>query len=108
MSLEVPDRDQEKLQKLKENLDWLESNCKNFKKDYKNQYVAVKDKRFLDNDTNLDRLVKRLKLRDYNDSIAIDFIYNWKQPLSRFYFWFTVTHRFLSQCPPLFVSYQKQ
>ena len=78
MSLEVPDRDREKLQKLKENLDWLESNCKKFKKDYTNQYVAVKDKRFLDNDTNLDRLVKRLKLRDYNDSIAIDFVYNWK------------------------------
>ena len=76
MSLEVPDRDLEKLQKLKENLDWFDSNYKIFKKDYKNQFVAVKDKRFLDNDINLDRLVKRLKLKDYNDSIAIDFVYN--------------------------------
>ena len=76
MTLEVSDRDREKLQKLKENLDWFDSNYKNFKKDYKNQYVAVKDQRFLDNDINLDRLVKRLKLRDYNDSIAIDFVYN--------------------------------
>ena len=76
MSLEVPDRDREKLQKLKENLDWFDSNYKIFKKDYKNQFVAVKDKRLLDNDINLDRLVKRLKLKDYNDSIAIDFVYN--------------------------------
>ena len=76
MSLEVPDRDLEKLQKLKENLDWFDSNYKIFKKDYKNQFVAVKDKRLLDNDINLDRLVKRLKLKDYNDSIAIDFVYN--------------------------------
>ncbi len=76
MSLEVPDRDREKLQKLKENLDWFDSNYKSFRKDYKNQFVAVKDKRFLDNDINLDRLVKRLKLKDYNDSIAIDFVYN--------------------------------
>lgn len=76
MSLEVPDRDLEKLQKLKENLDWFDSNYKIFKKDYKNQFVAVKDKRLLDNDINLDRLIKRLKLKDYNDSIAIDFVYN--------------------------------
>jgi hypothetical protein len=76
LSLEVPDRDREKLQKLKENLDWFDSNYKSFRKDYKNQFVAVKDKRFLDNDINLDRLVKRLKLKDYNDSIAIDFVYN--------------------------------
>ena len=76
MSLEVPDRDREKLQKLKENLDWFDSNYKSFRKDYKNQFVAVKDKRLLDNDINLDRLVKRLKLKDYNDSIAIDFVYN--------------------------------
>lgn len=76
MSLEVPERDREKLQRLKENLDWFDSNYINFKKDYKNQYVAVKDKRFLDNDISLDTLVKRLKLKDYNDSIAIDFVYN--------------------------------
>ncbi len=76
MALEVPDRDREKLQRLKENLDWFESNYKSFEKDFKNQYVAVKDKRFLDNDISLDILVKRLKLKNYNDSIAIDFVYN--------------------------------
>lgn len=76
MALEVPDSDQEKLQRLKENLDWFESNSKSFEKDFKNQYVAVKDKRFLDKDISLDILVKRLKLKNYNDSIAIDFVYN--------------------------------
>jgi hypothetical protein len=76
LALEVPDRDREKLQRLKENLDWFESNYKSFEKDFKNQYVAVKDKRFLDNDISLDILVKRLNLKNYNDSIAIDFVYN--------------------------------
>ena len=76
MALEIPDRDREKLQRLKENLEWFESNYKRFEKDFKNQYVAVKDKRFLDNDISLDILVKRLKLKNYNDSIAIDFVYN--------------------------------
>ena len=76
MALEVPDRDREKLQRLKENLEWFESNYKSFEKDFKNQYVAVKDKRFLDNDISLDILVKRLNLKNYNDSIAIDFVYN--------------------------------
>lgn len=76
MALEIPDRDREKLQRLKENLEWFESNYKRFEKDFKNQYVAVKDKRFLDNDISLDILVKRLKLENYNDSIAIDFVYN--------------------------------
>jgi hypothetical protein len=80
LALEVPDRDREKLQRLKENLDWFESNYKSFEKDFKNQYVAVKDKRFLDNDISLDILVKRLNLKNYNDSIAIDFVYNWKEP----------------------------
>ena len=76
MALEVPDRDREKLQRLKDNLEWFESNYKSFEKDYKNQYVAVKDKRFLDNDISLNILVKRLKLKNYNDSIAIDFVYH--------------------------------
>ncbi len=72
-------KDLDSLQKIKDNFDWFYLNYTNFKKYYKNQYVAVKDKKFLDNDANLDRLVKRLKICDYSDSIAIEFVYDQKE-----------------------------
>ena len=65
----------EKLEKLKDNLDWFNENHKHFKKYYMNQFVAIKDKSFLDKDTELERLVKRLKIKDYADSILIEFVY---------------------------------
>ena len=55
----------ERLERLKDNLDWFNSNYEYFNKYHKNQYVAIKDKRFLDKDIELDRLVKRLKIKDY-------------------------------------------
>lgn len=65
----------EKLERLNDNLDWFYSNCEHFKKYHKNQYVAIKDKRLLDKDTDLEILVKRLKIKDYADSILIEFVY---------------------------------
>ena len=65
----------EKLERLNDNLDWFYSHCEYFKKYHKNQYVAIKDKRLLDKDTELERLVKRLKIKDYADSILIEFVY---------------------------------
>jgi len=64
-----------KLERLKDNLDWFNENYKHFKKYYRNQFVAVKDKSFLDKDTELERLVKRLDIKDINDSIAIEFVH---------------------------------
>ncbi len=64
------------LERLKDNLDWFNSNYEYFKKYHKNQYVAIKDKRFLDKDIELERLVKRLKIKDYANSILIDFVYS--------------------------------
>lgn len=46
-----------------------------FRKDYKNQFVAVKDEEHLDNDINLETLLQRLKQNDFNGPIAIEFIY---------------------------------
>ena len=66
----------EKLERLKGNLDWFNENHSHFKKYYRNQFVAVKDKRFLDKDTELEGLVKRLKIKeDFDDSIAIEFVH---------------------------------
>src|SRR5215207_11600842 len=44
-----------KLERLKDNLDWFNENYKHFKKYYRNHFVAIKDKRFLDKDTELER-----------------------------------------------------
>jgi hypothetical protein len=76
----VNDTDMEKLEKLKDNLDWFNENHKHFKKYYKNQFVAIKDKSFLDKDTELERLVKRLEIINLDDSIAIEFVYGLEKP----------------------------
>jgi hypothetical protein len=76
----VNDTDMEKLEKLKDNLDWFNENHKHFKKYYKNQFVAIKDKSFLDKDTELERLVNRLEIKDFDDSIAIEFVYSLEKP----------------------------
>ena len=65
----------EKLERLKDNLDWFNENHKHFKKYYRNQFVAIKDKSFLDKDTELEGLVKRLDIKDIDDSIAIEFVH---------------------------------
>ena len=64
-----------KLERLKDNLDWFNENYKHFKKYYRNHFVAIKDKSFLDKDTELERLVNRLDIKDTNDSIAIEFVH---------------------------------
>ena len=45
-----------------------------FKRDFHNQYIAVKDRKHIDNDVDLEALIKRLNLKNYDDSIAIEFI----------------------------------
>ena len=37
--------------------------------------MAIKDKKILDKDTSLDRLIKRLDIRNYDESIAVEYIY---------------------------------
>jgi len=68
--------DLDKLERLADNFKWIHKQHDNLKKKYDNQYVAIKDKMILDRDTNLDRLVNRLDIRNYDDSIAIEYIYN--------------------------------
>jgi ssDNA-specific exonuclease RecJ len=70
------DEETTKFERLKDNFIWFYSNYEGFKKDFQNQYVAVKDKKQIDIDTNLDTLVKRLNWKNYGDSIAIECIDN--------------------------------
>jgi hypothetical protein len=73
MSLEKnADNELIKLRKLKYNLDWFNSNCKYFKNYANNQFVAIKDGAFLDKDFELERLMNRLQIENYDDSIIIE------------------------------------
>ncbi len=70
------DRGFVKFEKLKDNFDWFYSNCDELKMGYNLQYVAVKEKRQIDNDYDLERLLKRLNLYNCDESIAIEYINN--------------------------------
>lgn len=55
-----PAKDLDKLEILQDYYNWFDSNYDYLKKDYKDQYVAVKVKKQIDNDSDIHRLVKRL------------------------------------------------
>jgi hypothetical protein len=59
---------------LKDNLEWLDKTISTGKY-HKNQFVAIKGKSFLDKDIELDTFVKRLKVKNFSDSIAIEYVY---------------------------------
>jgi len=68
--------DLDKLERLADNFEWIHTQYNNLKEKYDNQYIAIKDKRIVDKDRDHDRLVKRLNITNYNESIAIEYIYN--------------------------------
>jgi len=72
--ISTSDTDIAKFEKLKDNFSWFYSNYDRIEKDIHNQYIAVKDRKHIDNDTNLDALIKRLNLKNYDESIAIEFV----------------------------------
>ena len=75
INMSESDRDFEKYEKLKENLDWFHSNYEELKRDFSDQYVAVRNKRQIDNDYNFELLIKRLNLSNCDESIAIEYVY---------------------------------
>ena len=65
----------DELTELKDSYKRIYSNYKIFQRSYKNQFVAVKNTKYFDNDSSFERLVERLKLRNVNNPIAIEFIH---------------------------------
>ena len=61
-----------KLERLAENFEWFYAHKYHLRKEYKNEYVAVKDRKVLDSDIRLERLIRRLNLVNYDESIAIE------------------------------------
>jgi hypothetical protein len=64
-----------KFEKIKENFEWFHYHHEILKEEYESQYVAIKDRKVLDNDNDLERLVKRLDIKNYDKSIATEFVY---------------------------------
>ena len=65
-----------KYEKLKDNFKWFYSNYEELKRDYNDQYVAIKDRKQIDSDFNLDLLLRRLNLYNCDESIAIEYVNN--------------------------------
>jgi hypothetical protein len=68
--------DLDKLERLANNFKWIHKQRGDLREKYDNKYVAIKDRKVLDKDTNLDRLIKRLNIRNYDESIAIEYMHN--------------------------------
>ena len=68
--------DLDKLERLADNFELVHKQYDNLKEKYDNQYVAIKDRRIIDKDIDHDRLVKRMNITNYDESIAIEYIYN--------------------------------
>ena len=68
--------DLDKLERLADNFEWVHEQYDNLKETYDNQYVAIKDKKIVDTDIDHDRLVNRMNITNYDESIAIEYIYN--------------------------------
>jgi hypothetical protein len=62
------------LEKFKDNLDWFYSNNEKLRKNFGNRYVAVKGRKHIDNDPNLERLLKRLNLTTLDESIVMEYV----------------------------------
>ena len=70
------DRNYVKYEKLKDNFEWFYSNHEELKRGYNDQYVAIKDRKQIDSDFNLDLLLRRLNLYNCDESIAIEYVNN--------------------------------
>ena len=68
--------DLDKLERLADNFEWVHKQYDNLKEKYDNQYIAIKDKMIVDKYIDRDRLVIRLNITNYDESIAIEYIYN--------------------------------
>ena len=66
--------DHAKFKKLKDNFSWFYSNYDMIEKDIRNQYVAAIDRKHIENDVSLEAIIKKLNLKNYDDSIAKEFI----------------------------------
>ena len=68
--------DLDKLERLADNFELVHKQYDNLKEKYDNQYVAIKDRKIVDKDIDHDRLVNRMNITNYDESIAIEYIYN--------------------------------
>ena len=68
--------DLDKLERLADNYKWIHKQHDNLKEKYDKKFVAIKDRKISDKDTSLDSLIKRLNIRNYDESIAVELSIN--------------------------------
>jgi uncharacterized protein DUF5678 len=71
---DIAKSDLDKLERLADNFEWIHKQYNTLKEKYDNHYIAIKDKRIVDKDIDHDRLVKRLNITSYDESIAIEYV----------------------------------
>jgi hypothetical protein len=71
----VNDIDIENVKRIKGGFEWFYLNLEYFKRYYMGKYVVIKDQKVIDCDKSLDILLERLQIRDFTDSIVIEFVY---------------------------------
>ena len=76
INISESDRDFAKYERLKDNFKWFYLNKEELKRDYNDQYIAIKDRKQIDSDFNLDLLLRRLNLYNCDESIAIEYVNN--------------------------------
>lgn len=71
----VKDLEIKDIEKIRDGFEWFYSHQEYLKRYYSGKHVAIKDQKVIDCDKNLDRLIKRLRIRDCADSIAVEFVF---------------------------------
>ena len=69
----IHNKELEKLKKYKEDLEWFQSNYPQFKDRYKGEYLAIKDKKILAHNSDLQLLLNTIG-EDNNNSTVIEYI----------------------------------
>ena len=63
------------IKEINEEDDWLRKNYESIRKEYKNKFVAVKDKKVIECDEHLEKLMKKLERKQVNAAqTLIEFI----------------------------------
>lgn len=68
--------DLDKFERLADNFKWFNSQHDSIKKEYNGQYFAFQEQQILDSDINLERLIRRLNIKNYDRGYCNRIIYN--------------------------------
>lgn len=62
------------IRRERENLEWISQSLSTLRKKFGDRYVAVKDRRVIDSDSEVEPLLARIRKREDSGSITIEFV----------------------------------